>query len=140
MASFSRRGEYWRAQIRRKGQPLQNATFDTKAQAEAWARDVESRMDRGAFFDNREAERTTLNEALDRYYREISSQKNHPAQELQRVRRWQQHPIAERFLATLRGADFAKYRDHRRLAGRAENTIRLELHLISHLFVIARKE
>ena len=140
MASFSRRGSYWRAQIRRKGQPLQNATFDTKAQAETWAREIESRMDRGTFFDNGEAERTTLNEALDRYYREISSQKHHPVQELQRIRRWQKHVLAKRFLASLRGADFAKYRDGRREDGKAENTIRLELHLISHLFVIARKE
>lgn len=140
MASFSRRGAYWRAQIRRKGHPLQNSTFHTKAQAEAWAREIESRMDRGTFFDNSEAERTTLSEALDRYYREISSQKHHPAQELQRVRRWQQHPLAKRFLASLRGVDFAKYRDDRRADGKAENTIRLELHLISHMFVISRKE
>ena len=85
MASFSKRGAYWRAQIRRHGQPPQNATFDTKVQAEAWARDIEARMDRGVFYDMKEAERTTLSEALDRYYREICTQKLHPAQELQRV-------------------------------------------------------
>ena len=140
MASFSKRGAYWRAQIRRHGQPPQNATFDTKVQAEAWARDIEARMDRGVFYDMKEAERTTLSEALDRYYREICTQKLHPAQELQRVKRWQAHPLAKRFLATLRGYDFAKFRDDRRAAGRAENTIRLELQLISHLFVIGRKE
>ena len=140
MASFSKRGAYWRAQIRRNGQPPQNATFDTKAQAETWARDVETRMDRCEFYDMSEAQRTTLHEALDRYYREVSTQKKHPAQELQRIKRWQANPLAKRFLATLRGHDFAKFRDDRRAAGRAENTVRLELQLISHLFGIARKE
>ena len=140
MASISKRGDYWRAQVRRKGQPTQNASFDTKLQAQTWARDVETKMDRGEFYDMSEAQRTTLHEALDRYYREVSTQKKHPAQELQRIKRWQAQPLAKRFLSTLRGYDFAKYRDDRRAAGRAENTVRLELQLISHMFGIARKE
>lgn len=140
MATFTKRGDYWRAQVRRTGHPTQDQTFDTKEQGVKWARDIESRMDRGVFFDNREAEQTTLHESLDRYYNEISSLKSHPAQELQRIKQWQRHPLAKRFLATLRGTDFAKYRDQRRAAGRAENTVRLELSLIGHLFVIARKE
>jgi len=40
----------------------------------------------------------------------------------------------------LRGSDFAKYRDDRRNQGKAENTIRLELAIVSHLFETARKE
>lgn len=140
MATFTKRGDYWRAQVRRTGHPIQDQTFDTKEQGVKWARDIESRMDRGVFFDNREAEQTTLYESLNRYYSEISSQKSHPSQELQRVKQWQRHPLAKRYLATLRGTDFAKYRDQRRAAGRAENTIRLELSLIGHLYVIARKE
>lgn len=140
MAAINKRGDFWRAQVRRKGHAPQASTFNTKAQAEAWARDVESRMDRGLFYDMKEAERTTLSEALDRYYREVCTQKHHPAQELQRIKRWQAHPLAKRYLATLRGYDFAKHRDDRRADGRAENTIRLELQLISHMFGIARKE
>lgn len=140
MATFTKRGDYWRAQIRRTGHPTQDQSFDTKDQCVRWARDIESRMDRGLFCDNREAEQTTLHEALDRYYREIGSLKAHPAQELQRVKQWQRHPLAKRYLATLRGSDFAKYRDQRRAVGKAENTIRLELTIIGHLFVIGRKE
>ena len=140
MASILKRGDYWRAQVRRKGQPTQNASFDTKLQAQTWARDIEARMDKSEFYDMSEAQRTTMHEALDRYYREISTKKKHPAQELQRIKRWQAQPLAKRFLSTLRGYDFAKYRDDRRAAGRAENTVRLELQLISHMFGIARKE
>lgn len=140
MATVSKRGKYWRAQVRRLGYPPQHRTFDTHAEAEAWARVVESEMDRGIFVSRVEAERTTLAEALKRYKTEICSRKAHPAQEYQRVDRWLREPLAHRYLANLKGADFAQYRDMRRAAGRAENTIRLELALVSHLFEIARKE
>jgi hypothetical protein len=38
------------------------------------------------------------------------------------------------------GSTSQKYRDQRRTLGLAENTIRLELALVSHLYEIARKE
>ncbi len=95
-------------------------------------------MDRGVFVSRAEAERTTLAEALKRYEREISVGKAHPAQDYQRIRHWLRQPLAHHFLANLRGADFAKYRDDRLAIGRAANTVRLELALVSHLFEIAR--
>lgn len=140
MASIAKRGQYWRVHIRRKGFPLQSKTFDLKADAEKWSRDVENQMDRGIFRSMAEAEKTTLNEALDRYFREIGSKKRHPYQEQQRVKQWQRTNLATRFLASLRGSDFAKYRDDRRAQGRAESTIRLEIQIVSHLYEIARKE
>jgi hypothetical protein len=41
-----------------------------RAAAEKWARHAETRIDQGTFADLRDAERTTLSEALDRYARE----------------------------------------------------------------------
>ncbi len=35
MASITKRGAYWRVQVRRKGYPPQAHTFDTKSKAEA---------------------------------------------------------------------------------------------------------
>lgn len=140
MATVTKRGKYWRAQIRRLGFAQQHKTFDTHAEAEAWARAVESEMDRGIFSSRVEAERTTLAKALERYKTDICSRKAHPAQEYQRISHWLRQPLAHRYLANLRGADFAQYRDIRRADGRAENTIRLELALVAHLFEIARKE
>ncbi len=61
MASFRKRGPYqWQAQIRQKGQPLQTKTFETRAAAEQWSREVEYEMDRGTFVSRAEAESTTL--------------------------------------------------------------------------------
>jgi integrase len=37
----------WRAQVRRKGQPVYTRTFDSKAAAERWARQLEVDIDRG---------------------------------------------------------------------------------------------
>ena len=41
----------WAVQISRKGWPTQSATFRTKKDAQAWARKIESDMDRGQFVD-----------------------------------------------------------------------------------------
>jgi len=140
MAYIKQRGEYWRAEIRRKGYKATYRTFDTQKQAQQWARRIESEMDSGLYIDRTEAERTTLREALERYQREIVPTKRHPKQENGRIDRWLRNDLCFRTLANLKGADFARYRDARREQGRAENTIRLELQLINHLFEIARKE
>lgn len=140
LASITKRGRYWRAQIVRRGYPPQYRTFDSRVEAEAWARVLESEIDRGVFVSRVEAEKTTLAEALKRYEREISVGKAHPAQDHQRIRHWLRQDLAHYFLANLRGVDFAKYRDDRLALGRAANTVRLELALVSHMFEIARKE
>ncbi|ACH85019.1 MULTISPECIES: phage integrase [Acidithiobacillus] len=55
MATINRRGEYWRVPIRKLGYPYLSATFDTKAEATAWA------LMKGA-----ELDRQTLEEACQR--------------------------------------------------------------------------
>jgi len=140
VAYINQRGEYWRAEVRRRGYKPIYRSFDTKQEAQKWARRIEGEMDSGMFIDRSEAERTSLRQALERYRKEIVPEKRHPYQEERRIERWLANDLSHRTLANLRGSDFARYRDHRRAAGRAENTIRLELQLISHLFEIARKE
>ena len=140
MAYFQKRSGSWRAIVKRKGHERITRTFDTKAAAEAWGRQVEAEMDRGVYVSRKEAESTTLSDALDRYEREISSGKKGHRREKTRITVWKTHPLAKRFLASIRGSDMASYRDERIKAGYSSNTIRLELAIISHLFEIARKE
>ena len=72
MADIRKRGPYqWQVRIRKKGYPSQTRTFDTKAEAEVWATTVESEMARGIFVSRKEAENTTLSEAIDRYIAEV---------------------------------------------------------------------
>lgn len=47
MASIIKVGEKWRALVRRKGHPSYCKTFKVKAQADAWARQIEADIDRG---------------------------------------------------------------------------------------------
>jgi hypothetical protein len=76
MASFRKRGPYqWQAQVRKKGQPLQTKTFETRALAEQWARAIEVEMDKDVFVLRAETESTTFQELLERYRAEITSLK-----------------------------------------------------------------
>ena len=75
MASITKRGQYWRAFVRRTLHPTQTATFDTKAEAEAWARHIESEMDRGSFRDRTLAKQHSLGDLFARYAKEVSPQK-----------------------------------------------------------------
>lgn len=68
MATFQKRSGNWRAIITKRGYPRQTKTFNTKSEAENWATTIESEMVRGLFVPVKEAENTTLEEALDRYY------------------------------------------------------------------------
>ena len=140
MATVQKRGPYqWRVQIRKKGHPPQTRTFDVRSEADAWARQVEGEMDRGLFVSRKEAENTTLSEALDRYEREISSKKRSSDQDGIYVRHWKKTGLAARNLASIQGKDLAAWRDERLLAVKPA-TVDRELRIISHLFTIAVKE
>lgn len=135
------RGELigWRVQVRRKGFKSQSKTFRNKRDAEAWAATTESEMSRGIWVDRSEAERTTLKQALERYINEYTPKLRGSDKYIARARAIQRHPLAPRFLATIRGADIAEFRDER-LAKVSANTVRLDLALLSRLFSIARRE
>ena len=143
MATFVKRQgpngrKVWQVRVRKKGYPQQARTFDLKAQAVAWAQQVETEMTRGVFISRTEAEATTLGEALERYRVEITPRKRAIGQENQRIDLWCRHKLASRSLASIRGKDVANYIREREAAGVGANTIRLELALLSHLFTIAR--
>jgi hypothetical protein len=141
MATYETRGKnQYQFRVRRKGFPALTKTFESKEDGHRWAREVESEMDKGAYVSRSEAEQTTLSEGLERYAREITPNKKGAKQELVRIKRWQSGELGSRPLASIRGVDMAKFRDGCRKAGKAENTIRLELALIRHFFEIARKE
>jgi integrase len=129
----------YRAQIRVRGFPHLSKTFTRKTDARKWIEDTKVAI-RGGSMVSTEATRTTLKEALERYKREVTPKKKGARREQDRVGAWVKHPLALRFLSQLRGADFAKHRDERRAEGRAENTIRIELAMISKLYKIAAKD
>jgi hypothetical protein len=138
MATFQKRSSNWRAIVTKKGFGRLTKTLDTKAEAEAWTPVVESEMARGVFVSRKEAENTTLSEALDRYDREVTINKKNPRSERIYAKTWKK-AFGSRSLASLNSTDIAKFRDDR-LKTVSANMVRLELALLSHLFTIAIKE
>jgi integrase len=141
MATITDRGKLqWRARVRRKGYPIVGKTFETKADAEKWARQIESEMDRGIFVSRTEAEKTTLSEALERYKDEYVPKLSHFDKILSRVNLLQKRDLSTRFLASIRGKDIADFIKEREREGVSANTIRLDLATLSKLFDIASKD
>lgn len=139
MASFEKRGSTWRAKIRLRGYPAQIRSFDSKADAQRWAQEIEGKMSRRVFVSMKEAETTTLYEALERYARDVTPRKKSVKAELSRLRQLQRNWIAARPLASIRGVDLARYRDER-LESVGVDTVRLDFALISHLYNHARRD
>ena len=142
----------WKAVVRKNGWPTSIKTFRTKRDAEDWARRTEDEMVRGVHIVRATAERLTLAEALKRYTSEVTPTKRPSSQEgeFRRATILARH-LGKYSLAALNPEIVAHFRDMR-LAGedrkdengkpipRANNTVRLELALLGHLFTIAIKE
>jgi len=129
----------YRAQVRMRGASPLSQSFKRITDAKAWIEATKTAI-RGGTIVSSEAGRTTLREALERYLREITPAKKGAKREADRVKQWMKNPLAFRFLSQLRGVDFATYRDQRRANGKAENTIRIELAMISKLYKIAGRD
>lgn len=142
----------WKALIRKTGWPTNIKTFRTKRDAEDWARRTGDEMVRGTYIVRATADRMTLEIALNRYLTEITPTKRPSSQEAERRRATilTKH-LGKYSLAALTPEIVAKFRDER-FAGedrkngdgkpipRANDTVRLELALLGHLFTIAIKE
>lgn len=140
MASIIRRGErQWQVRVRRKAIRA-GATFETKARAITWARQVEAEIDAGRFPLGRiEAERTTLHEALDRYLAEIVPRKKGIRQNTGIIRAWQRSPLARKSLSAIRSMEIAAWRDVQ-LKQFGPQTVLHHLNVLSHLYRVAAND
>ncbi len=142
----------WKAVIRKAGWPTTAKTFRTKRDAEDWSRRSEDEMVRGAYIRRATADRMTVEVALKRYLAEVVPTKRSSSQvaDVKRSTILIKH-LGKYSLAALTPEIIAKFRDMR-LAGedrrnsngeprpRANNTVRLDLALLGHLFTVAIKE
>ncbi len=86
MATIRKLRGRWQAQVRRRGTKPRAKSFDSKLEAEKWARDLEAQVDRfGSAPDTKILESTTLGELMERYQREVSPTKRGSVQEIQRL-------------------------------------------------------
>ena len=138
---FNPPSNIWKAIIRKRGWPNIIKTFHTRRDAQDCARCTEDDMVRGVFIDRAESDLMLLKSALDRYLREVTPTKRattvraelHKAKALSEC-------LGDYSLAAITPDLVAKYWDERLELGKANNTVRLELSLLSHLFTTAIKE
>ena len=114
MATIRKLRSKWQAQVRRRGVAPRAKSFDKRADAERWARELEAEADRSGWVaDTRLAERTTLRELLTRYCTEVTPGKRGAVSERSRINSILRSAMSHRTLAKLTSADVAMYRDER---------------------------
>ena len=131
----------WKAVIRKTGTPTASKTFRTKRDAMDWARNTEDEIVRGVYINRAPSERMLLKDALERYRREVSIAKGASTQDRERSRsKFLTEKLGKYALATITSDLVARYRDERLAEGKSNNTVRLELALLSHLYKTAIQE
>lgn len=140
MAKPIKRGNTWRAQVRRRGYKPVSATLDTKRDAEIWIAEVEAKMVRGKWHDADESSTTKLRDALEKYLQKVTPEKKGVKQETNRIKALMKLPLADWYLAEIRGQQIAEFRDKLIDEGKAPSTIRNFLTILSQVFVTAAKE
>jgi integrase len=131
----------WKALVRKQGWPTAAKTFRTKRDAEDWSRRTEDSMVRGVYIERAPSERLTLSAALDRYLAEVTPTKKPSTQRAEQVRAATLRSHFGKYsLAAITAEMVAAFRDKRLTKGKTNNTVRLDLALLGHLFTTAIRE
>lgn len=150
MATIRKRGAYqFQAIIKRKGYANRVRTFESKRDAQQWARDEEYMIDHGQAVADALASKMTLGEALEKYRMEVTPSKKGAPQENCRIDVLLEAPLAIRPLGGIHGRDIALYLDGRlkgahwrsgKWKGKpvSGQTVRTEIALLSAVFKKAR--
>ena len=139
MAHIEQRKNGWRAQIRRRGMPSLSRTFDLKADAEAWAREVEREAQRGNIAAlNDQAQRVTVAELCQRYRVSVLPTLRDAARPT--LLRNIETRFGAFFLGNIRSIDVAAWRDDLIGEGYAPKSAKHHLVALSSLFAFAERE
>lgn len=140
MATITKRKDGWFVQVRRKGYTARYKTLRTKAEAQAWAREQESLIDkRQTPTDLRGLRTTTLGDLMQRYLQEATPKKRGAEAEAQRLSKMMRAPMSATILADLTPQVIAAYRDDR-LREVEPGTVRRELSIVRSIIDLARRE
>jgi hypothetical protein len=114
MATFRKRGAKWQVQVRRQGHPPLSRSFISKRDAEAWARDVELKLDRGDLAGlSQGVDRTPLGELLRRYEQTVTPTKRSATVERYGINKLLRDDLSKEPIGTLSPERVAAYRDRR---------------------------
>ncbi len=138
MAHFEQRKTGWRVQVRRRGMPSISRTFDLKADAEAWAREIEREAQRGNVAALRQdAQRTTVAQVVERYT--VSELPRHRSNSAGQYVRGVSERFGSYFLSNVRSIDVAAWRDDLVRSGLAASTVTHYINALSSIFRFAER-
>lgn len=132
MASFRKRGTGWRAELYKDGK-RESATFDTKAQAVAWAHQREAEMTGARLPDH------TVADALQRYALEVAPTHRGARWEILRLGLVGRDALARVRLPALKPAHLSDWK-LRRLQQVGPASVRREMNLLQGVFKMCRTE
>ena len=75
----------WRVQIRIKGHPTVSKTFDRKTDAKEWAKQTETDIKRGQYFQSLESTKHTFGEMIDRYLKDVMPRKSKDGRDIRPI-------------------------------------------------------
>jgi integrase len=139
MASIRNRNGKWQARITRKGEQPVAKTFQSKQDAERWARQIETDIDKGSYTNQVLADKSLFKDVIERYIQEITLKTRSMREDTFRLRALARHPIASLKMTALTPIRVAEYRDER-LQIVSTGTVIRELSYFSSIINHARRE
>ena len=128
----------YKALVRMKGWPATSKTFRLKRDAVDWARRTEDEMVRGVFISRSGSERMTAQQVLQRYLAKVTPTKKPTTQRSENITAGHLAAFLGKYsMAALSSELVAAYRDHRLAEGKSNNTVHIELAMLSNLLTIA---
>lgn len=129
----------YRVQIRKRGFPPITATFERKSDADKWAKQTESDMDRRRYFPQIEAERCTLSELIERQLEHVKREHPHDYNRQRVILDWWKAKLGDYTLATFAGQEgpalLSRYRDKLQTdEGFSNGTVNRYLSVLSKTF------
>jgi len=122
----------WQARVRRDGQVL-SRTFHLKADAQAWARKIETAIETATYLPTEAAERTPLTDAIERYRREVAPRLAGGGKKINSCLDRLADHLGKITLLKLDSAHVASYRDARLRDGFSPQTVRHDLGLLNRI-------
>jgi len=139
MATIRQRNDRWQAIVKRQGYPTQSKTFALRKDAEKWARQQERLIDAGQWMDAPDDRQVLFSELLDRYAKEVSTDKRGNRAESYRLETFRKLNLAKHAVHAITPQMIASWRDAR-LTEVSSGTALRELQLLGHVFAIAIRE
>jgi integrase len=140
MASITRRGKTFQAEVRKRGFPSVSKCFPTLTEARAWARSQEVRLQSAAspLREVRDRVVPTLAQAIERYRHEVTPLKKSAAKERSVLEHWNASSLASIRLSQISSAQISQHKDKLLLKDLSSATVVRYLALLSHIFTVAR--